>query len=437
MKPKTKLQKRIYDLSKKLPPISEKQKCWAYKSLSAKYVVISRNRTFCLECGHKWDEKPLLAVKLDGCVCPACNQKLKFTEKTHVDYEKTYFALLTTIGGYQVVRMFLFTQRFKKKKATSFHIWEVMQHWIDESGQFKTLSVPANNMGGGYGAIDLWSYGDLEFRTETYSHKLRQEIGPYKVCPGGKVLSIIKRNGYKGYTYGFAPQWLFPKLLTDNRAETLYKTKQLDVLAKMESRARDIHYYWKSICICTRNNYIIKSATTWFDYLNLLLYFNKDIRNPKYICPDNLNNEHDLLMNKRRQIIEKREKEEEQRKFMQYQKKYDFEKGMFFHIELKDGDITVAPLKTIEEFKAEGESMHHCVFSNSYFKREDSLIMSAKVKGVAVETIEISLKDYSIVQSRGKCNKASDYHDEILNLVRNNMEQIVSIKQGELIEEVA
>ncbi len=37
MKPKTKLQKRIYDLSKKLPPISEKQKYWAYKALSAKY----------------------------------------------------------------------------------------------------------------------------------------------------------------------------------------------------------------------------------------------------------------------------------------------------------------------------------------------------------------------------------------------------------------
>ncbi len=407
-------------------------------------MVISRNRTFCLECGHKWDEKPLLAVKLDGCVCPACNQKLKFTEKTHVEYEKTYFAILTTIGGYQVVRMFLFTQLFKKKKATSFHVWEVMQHWIDESGQFKTMSVPANNMGGGYGAIDLWSYGDLEFRTETYTHKLRQEIGPYKVCPGGKVLPILKRNGYKGYTYGFAPQWLFPKLLTDNKAETLYKNKQLDVLAKMESRAMDIRYYWKSINICTRNNYIIKDATIWLDYLNLLNYFGKDVRNPKFICPDNLSKEHDTLMKKKEAILaEKRRRNEEERKQREYlrnirlQEEYKKDKAPFFSIRFKDNELLIVPLKSLYEFKKEADVLHHCVFTNEYFTKKESLIMSAKVKGKPVETIEISLNDYSIVQSRGKYNKASEYHDKILNLVRNNMEQIVSIKQGELIEEVA
>ncbi|MBK3516687.1 PcfJ domain-containing protein [Carboxylicivirga marina] len=431
MKPKNKFQRKICELSKQLPPISEKQKYWAFKSFYEDYVVISRNRCFCLDCGHKWEEKPILSVKLCGVTCPACGQKLKFKERVNWR-EQTYFAIVTTKGDFQVIRMFLFSQFFKMKKASDFSISEVMQHWMDDKGNIESLMQRANSMSGV--AIDQWTGGDLEPRTDTYTHRLRQEIGAWKVCPGRRVLPILRRNGFRGHFYGFSPQWLFTELLTSNRAETLLKTNQISILAHINSRGRDVGYYWKSINICNRNNYIVKDASMWFDYLDLLTYFGKDVRNPKFICPPNLRREHDILMNKKNRILEERRRvEDEKQKYREYlknlkhQEEYKKEKAPFFSIKFKDNELSIMPLKSIDEFKREADVLHHCVFTNEYFTKKESLIMSAQIKGEPVETIEVSLKEFKVVQSRGKHNRASEHHDRILSLVRNNMEQIANV----------
>lgn len=65
--------------------------------------------------------------------------------------------------------------------------------------------------------------------------------------------------------------------------------------------------------------------------------------------------------------------------------------------------------------------MHHCVFSNEYYKDENSLIFSAMVHGVKTETIEVSLDTMQVVQCRGKLNMDSEYHDEILRVMRKNI----------------
>ena len=67
---------------------------------------------------------------------------------------------------------------------------------------------------------------------------------------------------------------------------------------------------------------------------------------------------------------------------------------------------------------------HHCVFSNSYHLKPDSLIMSASVNGKKTETVEVNLKTFTVVQSRGKFNKNTAYHDRIISLVNKNMHLI-------------
>ena len=42
-------------------------------------------------------------------------------------------------------------------------------------------------------------------------------------------------------------------------------------------------------------------------------------------------------------------------------------------------------------------------------------------KGNRIETIEVDIKNYKLVQSRGVCNLMSDRHEEIINLVNSNM----------------
>ena len=85
-----------------------------------------------------------------------------------------------------------------------------------------------------------------------------------------------------------------------------------------------------------------------------------------------------------------------------------------------DGTIQVHVLESVQEHLEEGVSMHHCVFSNAYYLKEDSLILSATIEGKRIETIEVSLRTLEVVQSRGVCNKNTEYHEQIVNLVNAN-----------------
>lgn len=72
-----------------------------------------------------------------------------------------------------------------------------------------------------------------------------------------------------------------------------------------------------------------------------------------------------------------------------------------------------------------GMAMHHCVYQNGYHRRPECLILSAKdTAGKRLETIEVNLKTLDIVQSRSFCNGVSEYHDQIVKLVKKNMNLI-------------
>ena len=52
--------------------------------------------------------------------------------------------------------------------------------------------------------------------------------------------------------------------------------------------------------------------------------------------------------------------------------------------------------------------------------RKTPLILSATIEGKRIETIEMSLRTLEVVQSRGVCNKNTEYHEQIINLVNAN-----------------
>ena len=186
--------------------------------------------------------------------------------------------------------------------------------------------------------------------------------------------------------------------------------------------------YKPSFNICNRNHYIIRDAGMWNDYIYLLLYFKKDVRNAKYVCPKNLKAEHDLLMNKKRSIEAKLRRDRERREAIRREKErreniIQFYKRMekFFGLEITDGSITIRPLESITQFYQEGKAMHHCVYTNGYYKRNDCLILSARIGEKRIETIELSLKTLEVVQSRGACNQNTEYHKRIIGLVKKNI----------------
>lgn len=162
----------------------------------------------------------------------------------------------------------------------------------------------------------------------------------------------------------------------------------------------------------------------WCDYVDMLRRLGKDTHNPKYVCPTDLHREHDR---RETEILRQREKEEtkrKQQKVMEDEERFQELKSKFFGISFTDGTIRVQVLESVQEHLEEGVSMHHCVFSNEYYLKEDSLILSATIDGMRIETIEVSLDTFQVVQSRGLCNQTTPYHDQIVSLVQRNIRQI-------------
>lgn len=215
-------------------------------------------------------------------------------------------------------------------------------------------------------------------------------------------------------------------ILGDSCAETLLKADQIELLKYFSTHPVTIKEYWGSIKICIRNHYKILDAGIWFDYLQLLKHFGKDLYNTKYICPDDIKRTHDRLVMKKRERDQKLKLFELREKIAEDQKEYEKHKGRFFNICFTDGELSIQPLTSVEDFLIEGDILHHCIFTNQYYKREDSLILSARIKNIPVETIEVSLQNLSILQARGMNNHTTEYHERIVSLVNNHIiKQIV------------
>jgi DNA-directed RNA polymerase subunit RPC12/RpoP len=429
MKPKTALQKQIVELSSQLPKITAEQEKYSSEKSFLKWGVISRGKNNCLECAHIWKEdKPKAKV-----ICPNCNSKLKMYEENKVLFEeREYFSVLDVKENFQVVRMILSVKQMKKGETPKFYHTEVMQHFIDEKGQVTSMAKKRQSMSMSM-YYDQWCYGsELSLQDKSFRYRNLFRLNPYSTYPIKSVLPIMKRNGFKTSFYNIAPQELFTHILTDTTAETLLKTKQKSVLTYyIQAHRSEVTENWNSIKICSKNGFIIKDFGLWKDYISLLKHFGKDTKNPKYICPSDFKQAHDRLVEKKRRIDENQRRAEQKEKLIRdkpklekSQKEYLKAKQAFFGLILKQGSITVKVLESVEDFLEEGNTHKHCVFTNKYFDKKESLILSASIAGKKLETIEISLKNFSIIQSRGIGNKATKHNGKIIDLVNKNLPKI-------------
>ena len=277
--------------------------------------------------------------------------------------------------------------------------------------------------------IDQWIFSDkLEIRKEHSAHS----IIPEYIYPRMKVIPEIKRNGFKDEFHNINPSLLFKEILTDSRCETLLKTGYGDLLKYiLQNDKRGFDRYWQSIKICIRNGYRIEDPSMWWDMMMTLDYLDKDLHNPKYVCPADLKAEHDRWIRKK----EEREGKERLNRIrerylanLKQQKKddkaYRKAKKRFFGIAITDGEISIHVLKKVKDFYEMGAKLNHCVGTNHYYNKKKSLILSAEIDNKPIETIEVSLESLEIMQCRGKHNQNTTYHDRIVNLMKANMSQI-------------
>lgn len=422
MKPRTKLQSQVYALSVELPKLAEQLKGWAFENCVSHLAYRTKKATACLSCGHTWKGHPTTKEE----VCPSCSRKVSIEDTRKKLYDQmVYFAVLDTSHGFQVNRYFQLKTYHKGGTSPIIYCREVAQQWMQIDGKHE---VVARNRGGmGYYQTDNF-HGDMEIRDRNHL-KSKYNIWPFKIHPDCKVLPIYKRNGFRGKHGPCTPYEIFTNILSDSKGETLLKAKQLNLLGARIATSYLINRYWDSIKICIRNKYIVKDASIWLDYLDLLEYFRKDLRSPKYVCPSNLKQVHDKLVAKKANIQKREDLERKKLRVELDQISYTRAKSQFFGLFFTDGDLSIKVLESIQEFIEEGDTHKHCVFTNSYYNKPDSLIFSAKVNGKPVETIELSLEKMKILQSRGLGNEASEYHDHIIKLLQRNLNVIAERRQ--------
>jgi len=425
MIPKTNIEKQLTALSASLAPITPEVKAWAEKNIFLNWAVLSRGKFYCLQCAHSWKPDNVSACsKFTNCT--ACKGKLKMQSYNQVHFKEIeYFSVLETYAEYQVVRIVIAYKHMKKNFTPTYFCKEVIQHWISQKGEVRSLSISTNVFSN---AIDAWKfYSPLEIKPKDFFRNAKYYINPYKVYPKIKVFPLLKRNGFKNSVYNIAPHLLFSSLLNDSTAETLLKAKQQNLLQYYLGASRQrVKYNWQAVKTVIRNNYKITDVQIWEDYLELLRYFKKDLSCPAYVCPENLSTAHDHLVQKKREVLRKKKLQDLRLEIEKAQKRYAIDKKRFFGLVFKEKELSISVIENVKDFMQEGDDLGHCVFTNEYYDRKDSLIFSAKIYGEPAETIEISISRLEILQCRGMKNKPSKHHKVILNLMQKNLYQIRS-----------
>lgn len=298
-------------MSRRLPRLTEKQAQYAYRHCFHHYGLQRADGTvICTECGHSWREKHAERIEEScGLICPACGQELELhrTRKRKVS-DGCYYEVITVCGGYQVIRYFLCDMVCMAGEAARYSMTEVFQLWIHPSGKMDVIARKRAMYSYYY---DSWSLSsDMDLCSDP--DEMQFKVSAMRTYPNARYIPNLKRNGFVGDFHGLLARDLFPALLSDPCAETLIKSGQYFMLYHYISHNipgfKD--RYWPSIRICIRNGYTIHDASLFCDMVDMLSEIGRDVRNPKYICPENLPKAHDRVLKICR---EKRRREERER----------------------------------------------------------------------------------------------------------------------------
>ncbi|WP_435415886.1 PcfJ domain-containing protein [Polaribacter aestuariivivens] len=428
MKPTNKLQRRVLDLSLNYTlPINQIQKDWAYQNCLEHKGYANKTNAFCLDCGETFSHDLIYRKRA---VCPNCSTRLKIENTNYRTHKQhTFFAIAEIVEEFQVIKNYELKSYHKKGEKVRYFLQPILEYWIQPNLKYTMVGLCHNLQG----YCDSWG-GDWSIRKERGYYHNKYEVYPRLYYPKSNFKKEYLKYGInhnlKHLTFIEAVK-IAPKV---PKVETLLKAKQYSLANKGNSY--QLESYWPSIKICLRNKYKVKNASDWIDYIELLKYFNKDLRNAKYVCPKNLKKEHDRLVKKKRVIQEREKLERKRKKVSEAQKRYKELKSMFFGLKFSDGEIVVKVLETVQEFMEEGDVLKHCLFTNEYYNKKDSLVLSARIEEKPIETIEISLSKMKVVQSRGLNNKATEYNNRIVKLIKKNLKTIKSIKESNYTNEL-
>ena len=420
MKPKTKFHKDILRQSRKLRPVTKAQSEWAISECFEHFAYrLQSGKTTCMDCGHTWktDENT------DKCVCPECGRELtvKTTRKQKVS-GKMYFNVLWLHGEYQTLRMFAIFAEIRKGRKAEYTIREIGQYWIAPNGQCAVIGL-RRSMSFYYDCFSFDSGMEIRSNDDVFA-SIAQDFPTY---PDMKIMPSLRIDVVGNKFFNMSPARCISRFLSMPLLETVMKNDDEKVFRHFLNNPSECRMCWASYKIARRHHYDIVSIDMWCDYIKMLKTCKKDVRNPHYICPDDLRQAHDIYVRKIQAIEERkrreadiRRKEQEALKEQKDREKFLKLKSKFFGLVISDGEIVVKVLESVEEYIEEGNAQNICVGTLRYYAKSNTLVLSARIGDNRIETVEVSLDTFEVVQCHGKYNKDTEYHKRIIDLVNSN-----------------
>jgi len=446
-RPRTKTECYCMDHASALPPLTQAQKNWA--RMKPEGIIYhegsGRNRKTYLWCQHcgcvEEISVPLLYEKVccgSTMTCGHCGATLTVKRGVPATTEhNTTFGIINVYDGWQVVRWFNWRITVCRNEQPRDCIEEVLQLWVDmERNKLCLLHKPYYNNFYRF----QWIHGKdwkvkkrpaIAIHANAYTYYPVFDLTRVAYYPHCQTLPILKRNGWKDSMTSSDANILdlWRALYADPIAEQLAKWQQYEMLYyyvnhNPESIRRHIH----AVRVCSRHGYTVSDANIWLDYIALMDYFRLDTHNPKLVAPADLTAAHDVLMKRKQRIDAKKRHAELIAQACRREDHYKKYRGAFFGIQFENDNIRVHVISSVKEMAEEGEALHHCVYTASYYDHRyhpRSLILSARDHdGRRLETVEVDIESWSIAQSRSAFNQPSAYHDEIVSLVNSNIPMI-------------
>ena len=440
MKPRSKEQELIVKWTNQNVGPTPKQVAYAKRHCFDDEILESRGRCLCTACKHIFHTKDIEASKL---VCPHCGKVLDVTHHKQKITRYNYYSVLTTKANMQMVVWYL-VKRVVSKSEDDFTFAHVGTEWINAKGTRFSVELSRFTM---CWRKDQWIYGvPMELkRNSVFARYLTSSATYY-----GRVLPILKRNGWKpNHQFDGYDTEVMRNLMNNQYFESWFKIGHYGVCWDwLQRESNHINWYAEKPSVTDNELVMIKLAnrkhikfTTkdmWKDYLDYmkdLVYMQQDIHNPQILFPDNFQTVHQYWSIKaqkkqnREQAIRQREQDIE---CMKAQAEKDKQKQAWIAMYTKcfgdmllcNGEYIIKPLIYMDDFQAEAAHMHHCIVR--YYGKVNTLLLSIEHNGKKCETAEISLTGTgNIIQCRGVNNQSSDYHDDIVKVLKGFMNEFI------------
>lgn len=388
----------------------------------------------------------------------------------------SYYSIATTCCNWQVVRYYILHSECSRNGYTFGSLTECSQRWmrfVDGRLELHIFEKPKTmswycksqpyNLDAELSLKEWNTQYDRNGRSEFYTDDT-ECVPDRRIAPSMKAYAQLvgRMDEIDFYAYKqagklekeaskYAPisrrncKKLSEKSYIPVRGETLCKIGLSDCGLRYTSSPwmrRNIDRWWKSLLVANRHGFDwkqVKDMGDWFDYCESLEYLGLDTHSPKYLAPAEFKKAHDEIMHRsnavrtrraqeraaREQLERERRAEEQAKKDKDIAATYAGRMGALLTLCIAGKGITITPLQSVDEFMEEGRAMHHCVFANRYYAKDDALIMSARdEQGNRLETIEVNTDEFRIIQSRAVDNGTSDRHDDIIALVNSKMSLI-------------